>query len=167
MTDPDGSVTPLLQIDNLQVQFSGSPATVLDGISLQLEAGKTLALVGESGCGKSVTSLALMGLLPASANVLHGEIHLNGTSLRGLSERQYADLRGEELAMIFQEPMTSLNPALRLGDQLAEAVMRHQNTDKNRRVRRRWRCLKKYKFRHRNCGWMPIRTSFPAGCVSA
>ncbi|PBI82358.1 dipeptide ABC transporter ATP-binding protein DppD [Rahnella victoriana] len=130
MTDPAEPVTPLLHINNLRVQFFGSPATVLDGISLQLEAGKTLALVGESGCGKSVTSLALMGLLPASAKVLQGDIRLNGKSLPGLSERQYADLRGQELAMIFQEPMTSLNPALTLGDQLAEAVMRHQGVGK-------------------------------------
>ncbi|WP_415838484.1 ABC transporter ATP-binding protein [Rahnella bruchi] len=143
MTDPAKSVTPLLNISDLRVQFSGSPATVLDGISLQLEAGKTLALVGESGCGKSVTSLALMGLLPASAKVLQGEIRLNDTSLLGLSERQYADLRGQELAMIFQEPMTSLNPALTLGDQLAEAVMRHQGTDKKQARMQALEILKK------------------------
>lgn len=121
---------PLLAIDQLKVQFQGSPATVLDGISLEIEAGKTLALVGESGCGKSVTSLALMGLLPQSAQVLQGEVRFDGHSLLELSERQYADLRGQDIAMIFQEPMTSLNPALTLGEQISEAVMRHQGVSK-------------------------------------
>jgi peptide/nickel transport system ATP-binding protein len=121
---------PLLAIDQLKVQFHGSPATVLDGISLIIEAGTTLALVGESGCGKSVTSLALMGLLPHSAQVLQGAVRFDGQSLLDLSERQYADLRGQDIAMIFQEPMTSLNPALTLGEQISEAVMRHQGVTK-------------------------------------
>ncbi len=121
---------PLLAIDQLKVQFHGSPATVLDGISLTIEAGTTLALVGESGCGKSVTSLALMGLLPHSAQVLQGAVQFDGKSLLNLSERQYADLRGQDIAMIFQEPMTSLNPALTLGEQISEAVMRHQGVNK-------------------------------------
>ncbi|EIC85890.1 ABC transporter ATP-binding protein [Serratia sp. M24T3] len=126
---------PLLAIDQLKVQFRGSPATVLDGISLKIEAGKTLALVGESGCGKSVTSLALMGLLPQNAQVLEGEVQFDGHGLLTLSERQYADLRGQDIAMIFQEPMTSLNPALTLGDQISEAVMRHQDVDKAEALR--------------------------------
>ena len=126
----DSASQSVLKIDDLKVQFRGSPASVLDGISLNIAAGKTLALVGESGCGKSVTSLALMGLLPQSAQVLHGEVNFEGHSLLKLTERQYADLRGQEIAMIFQEPMTSLNPALTLGEQISEAVMRHQGVDK-------------------------------------
>ncbi|WP_437613968.1 ABC transporter ATP-binding protein [Erwinia sp. V71] len=116
---------PVLKVRNLQVQFSGSPVTVLDDISLTIRAGETLALVGESGCGKSITSLALMGLLPAAAQVKQGEMQFRQADLRQLSARDYADLRGNQLAMIFQEPMTSLNPAFTLGDQLSEAVMRH------------------------------------------
>ena len=135
MDSPPVPHPPLLAIDQLKVQFRGSPATVLDGISLQIEAGKTLALVGESGCGKSVTSLALMGLLPQSAQVLQGEVQFDHHALLTLSERQYADLRGQDIAMIFQEPMTSLNPALTLGDQISEAVVRHQKVDKTEALR--------------------------------
>ncbi|WP_192457455.1 ABC transporter ATP-binding protein [Musicola keenii] len=117
---------PVLHLRDLQVRFNGSPVTVLDGISLTLQAGETLALVGESGCGKSITSLALMGLLPPGARIVGGEMRFGEHDLRTLSPRQYADLRGNRLAMVFQEPMTSLNPAFMLGDQLAEAVIRHR-----------------------------------------
>ncbi|WP_264273221.1 ABC transporter ATP-binding protein [Duffyella gerundensis] len=121
---------PVLTINQLRVQFRGSPVTVLDNISLSVQAGETLALVGESGCGKSITSLALMGLLPASATILEGEMRFAGEDLRHISPRRYADLRGNQLAMIFQEPMTSLNPAFTLGDQLSEAVMRHRQVSR-------------------------------------
>ena len=125
-TIPFKDSTPVLRLQNLNVKFAGSPVSVLDDISLTVRAGETLALVGESGCGKSITSLALMGLLPASARIVSGEMNFRRQDLRKLSPREYADLRGSELAMIFQEPMTSLNPAFTLGDQLSEAVMRHQ-----------------------------------------
>ena len=125
-TIPFKDSTPVLRLQNLNVKFAGSPVSVLDDISLTVRAGDTLALVGESGCGKSITSLALMGLLPASARIVSGEMNFRRQDLRKLSPREYADLRGSELAMIFQEPMTSLNPAFTLGDQLSEAVMRHQ-----------------------------------------
>lgn len=129
-TIPFKDTTPVLRLNNLNVKFSGSPVSVLDGISLTVKAGETLALVGESGCGKSITSLALMGLLPASAQIVSGEMQFRRHDLRKLSPRDYADLRGSELAMIFQEPMTSLNPAFTLGDQLSEAVMRHQSVSR-------------------------------------
>ncbi|PDO84522.1 ABC transporter ATP-binding protein [Kosakonia pseudosacchari] len=130
-TIPFTEAAPVLRLHSLEVQFAGSPVSVLDRISLSVKSGETLALVGESGCGKSITSLALMGLLPASAQILGGEMQFRGRNLRQLSPREYADLRGNELAMIFQEPMTSLNPAFTLGDQLSEAVMRHQNVSAN------------------------------------
>jgi len=129
-TIPFKEATPVLRLQNLNVKFAGSPVSVLDGISLTVKAGETLALVGESGCGKSITSLALMGLLPASAQIVSGDMQFRRHDLRKLSPREYADLRGNELAMIFQEPMTSLNPAFTLGDQLSEAVMRHQNVSR-------------------------------------
>ncbi len=121
---------PVLSLRNLRVQFRGSPVTVLDDISLVLQAGETLALVGESGCGKSITSLTLMGLQPDSAHILQGDMLFDGRDLRQLSSSEYASLRGNQLAMIFQEPMTSLNPAFTLGDQLSEAVMRHRKVNK-------------------------------------
>ncbi|WP_343553399.1 ABC transporter ATP-binding protein [Pantoea sp.] len=124
------SAHPVLSLRNLRVQFRGSPVTVLDDISLVLHAGETLALVGESGCGKSITSLTLMGLQPDSAQILQGEMQFDGRDLRQLSSDDYASLRGNQLAMIFQEPMTSLNPAFTLGDQLSEAVMRHRKVNK-------------------------------------
>ena len=129
-TIPFKDATPVLRVQNLNVTFAGSPVSVLDGISLTVRAGETLALVGESGCGKSITSLALMGLLPASAQIVSGEMQFRRHDLRKLSPREYADLRGSELAMIFQEPMTSLNPAFTLGDQLSETVMRHQSVSR-------------------------------------
>lgn len=125
-TIPLTAPAPVLRLRNLEVTFSGSPVSVLDGISLTVNAGETLALVGESGCGKSITSLALMGLLPTSAKIISGEMQFNHHDLRRLSPQEYADIRGNQLAMIFQEPMTSLNPAFTLGDQLSEAIMRHR-----------------------------------------
>ncbi|VVT47676.1 ABC transporter, ATP-binding protein (cluster 5, nickel/peptides/opines) [Kosakonia radicincitans] len=129
-TIPFHDPAPVLRLHNLKVQFAGSPVSVLDGISLTIKSGETLALVGESGCGKSITSLALMGLLPNSAQILSGEMQFRSHNLRLLSPREYADLRGNELAMVFQEPMTSLNPSFTLGDQLSETVMRHQHVSR-------------------------------------
>ena len=142
-TIPFKDATPVLQVKNLNVTFAGSPVSVLDGISLTVRAGETLALVGESGCGKSITSLALMGLLPASARIVSGEMQFRRHDLRKLSPREYADLRGSELAMIFQEPMTSLNPAFTLGDQLSEAVMRHQDVSRAEAMKVALQILKK------------------------
>jgi len=86
-TIPFKDTTPVLRLNNLNVKFSGSPVSVLDGISLTVKAGETLALVGESGCGKSITSLALMGLLPASAQIVSGEMQFRRHDLRKLSPR--------------------------------------------------------------------------------
>lgn len=163
----DGSCRPVLAVRNLRVQFRGSPVTVLDGISLTLNAGETLALVGESGCGKSITSLALMGLLPASAQILEGEMRFDDCELRHLSNTDYASLRGNQLAMIFQEPMTSLNPAFTLGDQLSEAVLRHRRVSRREAMDVALEILKKYKFPHRKCDSKPIHISFREVCVNA
>ena len=97
-TIPLKDTTPVLRLNNLNVKFSGSPVSVLDGISLTVKAGETLALVGESGCGKSITSLALMGLLPASAQIVSGEMRFRRHDLRKLSPRDYADLRSIPLS---------------------------------------------------------------------
>ncbi|WP_380182465.1 ABC transporter ATP-binding protein [Kalamiella sp. sgz302252] len=124
------TTTPVLDVRQLNVRFKGSPVSVLDNISLQVQTGETLALVGESGCGKSITSLALMGLLPDSAEIRQGAMTFLDRDLHALNPRDYADLRGNQLAMIFQEPMTSLNPSFTLGDQLSEAVIRHHHVGK-------------------------------------
>ncbi|WP_448650728.1 ABC transporter ATP-binding protein [Pseudomonas fluorescens] len=117
---------PVLSVDNLRVRFKGAPANVVDGVSFAVRAGKTLAIVGESGCGKSVTSMALMGLLPDTATVDASSSSLLGEALLTLSDERLLDLRGNRMAMIFQEPMTSLNPVFTIGDQIAESVARHQ-----------------------------------------
>jgi peptide/nickel transport system ATP-binding protein len=121
---PDG---PVLEVANLSIRFRGQAIDLIDDVSFAIPRGKTLCLVGESGCGKSVTSLAIMGLLPKrAATVRQGAVRFNGRDLLGLPEAAIEDLRGNSMAMIFQEPMTSLNPAFTVGHQVAEAVRRHK-----------------------------------------
>jgi len=121
-------VEPLLEIDDLAVSFRTEEGTVraLDGVSFTLPRGKTLGLVGESGSGKSVTSLAIMGLLPRPPAVIErGSIKFKGRELLGASERELRSVRGRHIGMIFQEPMTSLNPVFTVGFQIMEAVRAH------------------------------------------
>jgi peptide/nickel transport system ATP-binding protein len=119
---------PLLELRRLAVSFATDDGTVhaVDGIDLALARGRTLGLVGESGCGKSVTSLAIMGLLPPENSKVKGEVRFEGRDLLTLDAATIRDLRGARLAMIFQEPMTSLNPAYTVGDQIVEAIQQHQ-----------------------------------------
>lgn len=117
------SATPLLEIQDLTISFAGQAA--VRGLNLQLAAGETLALVGESGCGKSSTALALMRLLGPQARY-SGQVLLQGRDVLGLSEKALSDLRGREIAMVFQEPMTSLNPLQSIGQQVSEAIALHQ-----------------------------------------
>jgi peptide/nickel transport system ATP-binding protein len=119
------AISPVLQVAGLSVRFHGTGANVVDSVDLTVAAGETLAIVGESGCGKSVTALALMGLLPQNALVgTAGVISFEGVPVAGAG---LARLRGDRIAMIFQEPMSSLNPAIRIGEQIAEAVRRHRS----------------------------------------
>jgi peptide/nickel transport system ATP-binding protein len=119
---------PLLELKRLAVSFATDDGTVraVDGIDLALQRGRTLGLVGESGCGKSVTSLAIMGLLPPENSAVSGEVHFEGRDLLRIPVAELRDLRGARLAMIFQEPMTSLNPSYTIGNQIVEAIRRHQ-----------------------------------------
>ncbi|MCD1627344.1 ABC transporter ATP-binding protein [Seohaeicola saemankumensis] len=118
---------PVLEVANLSIRFRGQAIDLIDDVSFAIPRGKTLCLVGESGCGKSVTSLAIMGLLPKrAATVRQGAVRFNGRDLLGLPDHEIEDLRGNSMAMIFQEPMTSLNPAFTVGHQVAEAVRRHK-----------------------------------------
>ncbi|NIX76184.1 ABC transporter ATP-binding protein [Microvirga terricola] len=130
---PRPSPEPLLRVENLSIRFDGAPkgVNVVDDVSFSLAKGKTLCIVGESGCGKSVTALSLMGLLPTPpARIVQGAAYFEGKDLFGLTERERADVRGNRTAMIFQEPMTSLNPAFTVGDQIAEGIMRHRKVSK-------------------------------------
>ena len=118
----------LLDLRGLTVNFATDDGIVraVDGIDLAIGRGRTLGLVGESGCGKSVTSLAIMGLLPPENSTVEGEIRFEGRDLLTLDANQRRDMRGSRVAMIFQEPMTSLNPSYTIGNQIVEAIQRHQ-----------------------------------------
>ncbi|HEY5632657.1 MAG TPA: ABC transporter ATP-binding protein [Burkholderiaceae bacterium] len=118
---------PILEVEGLVVAARGVRAALVDGVSFALARGETLCIVGESGCGKSLTALALMGLLPRPAvRVTGGHARFAGRALFEMGDRELSDLRGDRIAMIFQEPMTSLNPAFRVGDQICETIVRHR-----------------------------------------
>lgn len=124
----------LLQIKNLKVYFDTDDGVVksVDGVDLQIMKGTTLGLVGESGCGKSVTCLAVPGLIPAPpGRIAGGEILYKGKNLLKLSEREMESIRGNDISMIFQEPMTSLNPLFTVGAQIQEAIMLHQGKEED------------------------------------
>jgi len=120
---------PLLAVEDLRVAFEGDRGFLTQavaGVSFALSRGRTLGIVGESGCGKSVTALAIMRLLPKPSARVSGAVLFEGRELQQLPERRMQDLRGNRLAMIFQEPMTSLNPSFTVGDQIGEVLQRHR-----------------------------------------
>jgi oligopeptide/dipeptide ABC transporter ATP-binding protein len=129
----------LLEVADLRTHFFTREGVVhaVDGVSLAVEAGSTLGLVGESGCGKSVTALSVMRLLPTPpARIVSGSIRFDGRELTVLSERELEDVRGREIGMVFQDPMTALNPTLTIGTQIVEVLQRHLGLDR-RPARRR------------------------------
>jgi len=120
----------LLEVRGLQTHFASERGVVraVDGVDLRIERGRTLGIVGESGCGKSVTALSIMGLVPQPpGRIPAGEVLFEGEDLLKLPPGRLRDLRGDQLSMIFQEPMTSLNPAFPVGEQIAEAIVRHRD----------------------------------------
>jgi peptide/nickel transport system ATP-binding protein len=122
----------LLEVENLQVHFR-TPEGInraVDGVSFFVNEGETLAIVGESGCGKSVTSMSLMRLVPEPPGRVAGSIRFAGNELLQLSEREMRAIRGDDISMIFQEPMTSLNPVLTVGRQISETLRMHQGLDR-------------------------------------
>jgi oligopeptide/dipeptide ABC transporter ATP-binding protein len=123
------TVAHLLEVEGLTVDIHLRRSTVhaVDQLTLHLDAGETVGLVGESGCGKSTTGLALLGLLPPGGRIAGGSIRVNGKQLVGLGERGMRELRGNELGMVFQDPMTALNPTQRIGVQVAEPLRIHSD----------------------------------------
>jgi peptide/nickel transport system ATP-binding protein len=126
-------MSALLDVRNLAVDIPIAEGVLhpVRGIDLSVEAGRTLAIVGESGCGKSLTALAIMGLLPKNARMQADSITLEGRSLLGLSYKEWRRLRGERVAMIFQDPMTALDPCYRIGDQMLEILRQHRSISRS------------------------------------
>ena len=125
--------SPLLVVDGLEVRFWTGRGIVhaVNGVSFDIAPGETLGIVGESGCGKSVTSLALLGILPRAGRVTAGSARFDGAELTGMSDSELRRVRGRQIAMIFQDPMTSLNPVLTIGRQLREPLETHLGLGKN------------------------------------
>jgi oligopeptide/dipeptide ABC transporter ATP-binding protein len=124
---------PLLDVRDLKTHFFTREGVVraVDGVSFSLHKGKTLGIVGESGCGKSVTALSIMGLIPKPpAKIVGGSVVFQGRELTDLPEKQLEEIRGNDIAMIFQDPMTSLNPTLKIGTQITEVIRRHWDVSK-------------------------------------
>ena len=136
-------------MQDLSIRFDGAPknVNVVDDVSFSVSKGKTLCIVGESGCGKSVTSLSIMRLLDVPpAEIPTGEIWLEDRNLLSLSEEKMRHVRGNDVAMIFQEPMTSLNPAFTIGDQIAEGIVRHRKVSRAEAMERALDMLKKVRI---------------------
>lgn len=123
---------PLLSVENLEVNFTieNKSINVIDNVSFSIKKGKVIGLVGESGCGKSISSLSVMRLLPRTANISNGKILFDGQDILSLSSEEMTRIRGKEIGMIFQEPMTSLNPVFTIGNQLSESIRLHSGMGK-------------------------------------
>lgn len=118
----------VLEVRNLEVSFG--PTKILRGVSFDLEAGQTMGVVGESGCGKSMTGFAVMGMLQSPGKISAGSVKLEGKELVGLREKDLRQIRGDMIGLVMQDPFTSLNPMMRIGDQIAEAFVLHQGLKK-------------------------------------
>ncbi|MCK5493656.1 MAG: ABC transporter ATP-binding protein, partial [Candidatus Omnitrophica bacterium] len=128
----------LLEVNNLSTSFFTEDGEVkaVRGVSLNVREGETLGFVGESGCGKSVTALSIMKLIPTPGRIIGGEVYYKGKDLLRSTDKEIREIRGKEIALIFQEPLTSLNPVFNIGNQIVEALRIHQNVGKNEAVKR-------------------------------
>ena len=145
---PVSGPPPILSIEDLRVAFTGANSSVraVDGVSFDIRRGEAVGLVGESGCGKTVTALSILGLLPGTGVIESGRITFEGTDLVGLPEKERRRLRGKQIALISQEPMAALNPAFRVGWQLRECVQRHQDLPRREAERRVLELLRSVEF---------------------
>ncbi|MDQ0133782.1 peptide/nickel transport system ATP-binding protein [Neorhizobium galegae] len=134
---------PALAVSDLNVEIVGENGAfpVVSEMSLSVRPGETVCLVGESGCGKSMTALSLLRLLPDSARVASGSIRIHGEDFLAMDQRRVEDFRGDQIAMIFQEPLTALNPVLTIGEQIAESVRQHRKVGKREAFARAVKCL--------------------------
>jgi len=159
---------PVLSIGDLTVAFATQQGALkaLRNVSLEVRKGEIVGIVGESGCGKSTLLNAIMGLLPANGRIIEGRIALAGTNLIGLGERKLNAIRGNRMSVVFQDPMTTLNPVLSIGRQMSDISTGFSSLRQKKR-RAAWRCWRGSAFPIRRSGWRNIRMNFPAACGSA
>lgn len=158
----------LLELKNLKTFFATKRGTVkaVNGVSYSLDAGKVLGVVGESGSGKSVSAMSILRLLDGNGYIDSGEILFNGQDLTKLSMNEMYKIRGNEISVIFQEPMTSLNPVFTVSRQISEPLMIHQGMNKSRLPQKRSICCPTSRSRTPRSSPSSIRTSSPAVCGS-
>ena len=165
--------TPILHVRDLAVEFhvEGGALRAVRGVEFRVSQGETLAIVGESGCGKSSALQAVMGLIsPESGRIVSGSAQLAGEELIGLPARMLNAIRGSKVGMIFQDPLTSLNPLYRIGDQLVETIRTHISLSEQaarRRASARSSCCARSASRRPSAGSTTIPTNSPAACASA
>ena len=159
----------LLEVKDLGVEFTTEDGVVhaVDGVSFELERGKVLGIVGESGSGKSVTAMTIMGLTRDINASFRGEVSYQGRNLLEVSDTEMQDFRGNEIGMILQDPMTSLNPVYRIGDQIAEAIRAHEPADKRTAKRRAVELLRQVGIPNPESRADDFPHQFSAACVSA
>ncbi|TPW31171.1 ABC transporter ATP-binding protein [Martelella alba] len=140
----EAEAAPAIRVVDLNIEIRSDRGSfpVVSDMNLSVAPGETLCIVGESGCGKSMTALSLMRLLPEAARVTSGRIEIDGTDFLSLPQRKVEDWRGEQIAMIFQEPLTALNPVLTIGEQIVEAVRQHRRTSRRQALARAVEVLK-------------------------
>lgn len=140
----------LLEVENLEIQFRTSKGIVhsVNDVSFTINKGETLGIVGESGCGKSVTSLSLIGLVPSSGEIVNGTIAFKDKDLAKTSEKEFRTIRGNEISMIFQNPSTAINPLIKIGKQLTEPLRLHQNMNKEKAKKKALELLKSVGISH-------------------
>ena len=164
----NGSPAPLLEVRGLTTHFDTGRGVLraVQGVDLDVRADETVAVVGESGCGKSVTALSILGLVDAPGRVVAGSVSYRGEDLIGRRPERLQRIRGNEIAMIFQEPMSSLNPVHSIGAQVIEALRIHRRLRKRQATARTIEMLRWSAFRRRSSGCSTTRISSPAACGS-
>ena len=161
------AVPHLLEVRGLKTQFATDNGVIhaVDGVDLSIDRGETLGVVGESGCGKSVTAMSVMKLIPSPpGRIAAGEILWQGRDLVPLEPEEMYKLRSKEIAVVFQEPMTSLNPVYAIGDQIAEVIRLHRASGAASPSTKLSRCSSWFASRNPSAGSATIRTSSPAAC---
>ena len=161
---------PILQVENLQVDFliKKHAITAVNDVSFQVNRRMTLGIVGESGCGKSVTATSIMRLLPKqTSRISKGHIYLDGEDLLAKSEQEMCAIRGMKESMIFQDPLTCLNPVYTVGKQLCEVLLAHKIADKKQLLTAAWKCCKRLALPMHVKKWTPFRIRSAAVCANA